>query len=120
MRLIDADALKDPLELQQASYARIGATERAEAFANCLWEIEQSPTIGGWISVKDRLPEESKTVLVARKYIQPGHKERRYVETAERIGFDWVSVEDEYKVHRQFHTPPYAWMPLPEPPKEDT
>ena len=73
----------------------------------------------GWISVKDRLPEQGKTVLVARKYVQPGHKERRYVETAELIGTSWVSIEDEYKMHRQFHTLPYAWMPLPEPPKEE-
>ena len=58
MRTIDADALKGPIELQRASYARIGATERAEAYANCLWEIAQAPTIGGWISVEDRLPEE--------------------------------------------------------------
>lgn len=71
-----------------------------------------------WISVKDRLPEQVKTVLVARKYVQPGHKEMRYVETAELIGTSWVSIEDEYKMHRQFHTLPYAWMPLPKPPKE--
>ena len=64
MRLIDADALKGPLELQQASYARIGATERAKAYADCLWEIEQAPTIGGWISVKDRLPETGTLALV--------------------------------------------------------
>ena len=72
-----------------------------------------------WISVMDRLPEEDTIVLVARKYAEPGHKERRYVETAERIGFYWVSQTDEYKLHRQFHTQPYAWMPLPEPPEVD-
>ena len=72
-----------------------------------------------WISVKDRLPEQGKTVIVARKYVKPGHKEKRYVETAELVGTSWVSVEDAYKIHRQFHTNPYAWMPLPEPPKEE-
>ena len=71
-----------------------------------------------WISVKDRLPEEDKTVLVVRKYVKPGHREIRYVETATRIGDDWVSNEDEYKINRNFHTQPYAWMPLPEPPKD--
>ena len=91
--------------------------------ADKIEELDERVTImsepHGWISVKDRLPEQGKTVLVARKYVQPGHKERRYVETAELIGASWVSIEDEYKMHRQFHTLPYAWMPLPEPPKEE-
>lgn len=69
-RLIDADALKGPIELQRESYARIGATERAEAYANCLWEIEQAPTVATdtnvlnkWISVKDRLPAETHSIF---------------------------------------------------------
>ena len=72
-----------------------------------------------WISVKDRLPEEDKIVLVAREFVWPGHKACRYVETAELIGSEWVSQTEEYKIRRRFHKSPYAWMPLPEPPKED-
>ena len=72
-----------------------------------------------WIMVKDRLPEEEKSVLVARKFIWPGRKVIRYVEIAERIGSDWTSDSDHYKIHRPYHTAPYAWMPLPEPPKEE-
>lgn len=64
-----------------------------------------------WIMAKDRLPEEEKLVLVARKFIWHGHK-LRYVEIAERVGSDWTSDSDHY------HTAPYAWMPLPEPPEE--
>ena len=67
MRLIDADALKGPIELQRASYARIGATERAEAYANCLWEIAQAPTIGGWISAKEQLPPDDRLVLAVKQ-----------------------------------------------------
>ena len=117
MRLIDADTLVDAMT---GACNIFDAHEVDTTIARTLITVAaKAPTVGGWISVKDRLPEEGKTVLVARKYIQPGHKERRYVETAERIGLDWVSVEDEYKVHRQFHTPPYAWMPLPKPPEAD-
>ena len=46
LRLIDADALIGPIKLQEESYRRCGAIERAEAYANCLWEIEQAPTVG--------------------------------------------------------------------------
>ncbi len=93
-----------------------GTSNAAMAAAIKLLKAQEAQ---GWISVKDRLPKEGKTVFVARKYVQPGRKETRYVETAGRIGLDWVSAEDEYKVHRSFHTQPYAWMPLPEPPKEE-
>lgn len=73
----------------------------------------------GWISVKDRLPPEGETVIVARKYVKPEQGVTRYVETAELIGSTWLSVNDPYKVNRHFHTDPYAWMPMPKPPKED-
>lgn len=80
-------------------------------------EALKEKTAGGWISVKDRMPEEDKKVLVARKFIWPGHKVIRYVEIAERIGSDWTSDSDEYKIYRPYHTDPYAWMPLQEPPE---
>ena len=73
----------------------------------------------GWINVNDKLPPEGETVIVARKYVKPGKGETRYVETAELIGSDWLSLNDEYKVNRQYHTDPYAWMPMPKPPNED-
>ena len=105
MRLIDADALKGPLELQRASYARIGATECAEAYANCLWEIAQAPTIGGWISVKDRLP---KTGTLALVFGSAGAMTvGRYI------------AADEWLVPGMFSAITH-WMPLPEPPKEVT
>ena len=55
MRLIDADALKNMrfscgmIDENQVIYAPI-----REVFKN----IDKAPTIGGWISVKDGLPEE--------------------------------------------------------------
>ena len=126
MRLIDADALLHYLNvlwsrtMPQGTDCGEAANERAamcRGIDDCIGVVQRFPSARSWISVKNKLPDEGKTVLVARKYVQPGHKERRYVETAERIGFEWVSETDEYKLHRQFHTQPYAWMPLPTPPE---
>ena len=124
MRLVDADALKDPLELQRASYARIGATERAEAYANALWEIEQAPTVGGWVSVKDRMPEKQIPVLV---YVPPnisGQDEYiGYVGMAyhTKLGGGWWAGTDGavYGAIGFIHEPTH-WMPLPKPQKEAT
>lgn len=69
-----------------------------------------------WISCSERLPGEETPVLVTRKFL--GTKdvpEKTYVEVAERIGSDWVSDSDEYKIARSRHTDPIAWMLLPEP-----
>jgi hypothetical protein len=38
--------------------------------------IDEQPTVGGWISVKDRMPPAGKVLLVARKYKEPGKKEQ--------------------------------------------
>ena len=148
MRLIDADALEGPLELQRASYERIGATERAEAYANCLWEIAQAPTVGGWVSVKDRLPESGKHVLAACeiRFIYGGKKTYvcealyaaqhtftvgKYPEDDEC--FDYDEDEDEYYLKEGWYEAIHNWdeyssvviedfvthwMPLPEPPQE--
>ena len=74
---------------------------------------------GGWVSVKDGLPDEDTEVLVARYLIQHG-KKKPYVETASRINDEWFSYTDEWKMDKKAHSKPYAWMQLPEPPKEET
>ena len=75
-----------------------------------------------WIPVTERLPEEEQTVLVVRIFL--GVKGQVppsvYVEIAERIGDDWCADSDEYKIARSRHTNPTHWMPLPEPPEEET
>lgn len=113
MRLIDADALIGPIKLQEESYRRCGAIERAEAYANCLWEIEQAQTVGGWISVKDRLPEVGDTVLFT------GMSSYGTWFSTKRGWFDgtfWKRDEGE-TVYSS--TPVTHWMPLPEPPEEE-
>lgn len=75
-----------------------------------------------WIPVTERLPEEEESVFVVRKFL--GVKGQvppcTYTEIAYRIGDRWVADSDEYKIARHRHTDPLYWMPLPEPPKEET
>ena len=60
----------------------------------------------GWISVKDRLPEECNQYLVC-------HERNMYLA--------WYSVSGRWYIEEAICEPGYIthWMPLPEPPKED-
>lgn len=75
-----------------------------------------------WIPVTERLPDEEESVFVVRKFL--GVKGQvppsTYTEIAYRIDDRWVADSDEYKIARHRHTDPLYWMPLPEPPKEET
>lgn len=60
MRLIDSDALVNPLKLQADSFRRIGEWVRADALDDCIVEIGEQPTVdaepvvhGRWIEVGD-------------------------------------------------------------------
>ena len=69
MRLIDADALKEQREAickgcEHYNYMRCASCNMNTAIA----QLENAPTIGGWIRVKDRLPEESCVVLAYHDY----------------------------------------------------
>ena len=55
-----------------------------------------------WISVKDKLPEEKKRVLVYRKT-------KTFVRDIQILEW-WLTDEDTYT----------HWMPLPEPPKDNS
>lgn len=103
MRPIDADALRE-------------ATQHA-AWIN--WkDVENAPTIGGWISVKDRLPKcMANKVLVWLEhedlvgYIGYGHYEKyKGVEM-------WYDLEHGEQFTKRGYTVTH-WMPLPEAPKE--
>lgn len=120
MRLIDADALWHDMETAEW-YNNADRDEVAEPL------ILSSQTIGGWISVKDRLPERkeylhesnvirgsSEYVLV---YISATFPYKRMFVTIGRYSYDemyprWIvrSSHDGDVTH---------WMPLPEPPEEE-
>jgi hypothetical protein len=99
MRLIDADALKEDLTRFYDN----------EVTARDL--IDEQPTICGWISVKDRLPELCEPVLLIGK---------------NKYG-NWYPAQigyyggDEWCVfgHGELQEPPIYWMQRPEPPKEE-
>jgi len=90
--------------------------------------IEAIPTALRWIPVTERLPEEEENVLVTvhfkglnQKFPSGWNdhiKECWYVDIANQFDGVWSSYSDEYKVARSRHEV-IAWMPLPEPYKEE-
>ena len=107
MRLIDADALIGSLH----NHAFLEGDDRSIVYN----VIQKQPTVGGWISVKDRLPDDGVFVLVcnddghmmvAKYESEVMHWEYKY------INYDWDVGDDEEQ------GPVFWWRPLPEPPKE--
>ena len=74
--------------------------------------IDVAPTIGGWISVKDRLPESEKNVFIFTEkgcvkralYLNDGTSDPWYI-FGNALGFSVDTITH--------------WMPITEPPKED-
>lgn len=115
MRVIDADALLE--ETKKYAYPSDMTTTVAIGIAET-W-IKNAPTIGGWISVKDRLPEQAgyrclvsaeygdgkRTVFTAfTGYGEPGWW------TYEAVYMEKVRESDN-RVHHNYHIT--HWMPLP-------
>ena len=74
--------------------------------------------------VIEALPEEETDVLVTRTFLGCKDVSRgwnnhippsTYVEVAQYFNGEWTALSDEYKIARNRHTNPVAWMPLPEP-----
>ena len=109
-RLIDADEIIHTCDLEEKAVGPdwdYGALRTA---------IEVAPTIqtfGGWLSVKDRLPENGQNILVAS-----AKTGTQYVSHKDLIYFDPdgnACVPTSYLQTFVFT----HWAPLPEPPKED-
>ena len=124
MRLIDADALQKAIDslpiypLTQEVFK--GHVDAAIANAPTVAKDTNVPT-NGWISVKDRLPENDNEVITAYKIddgkVMKKRNGKLFVKTGNWTGYRWISVWDEYKSFATEETVLY-WMPLPEPPKE--
>lgn len=69
----------------------------------------------GWISVKDRLPEEDKWILLTTGNFIGVGKYRRYPWYKEEEQPEWSDETSEY-----IHPEPTHWMKLPTPPKPGT
>lgn len=114
MRLIDADAMLS--ELKPITYEMEQNTVTIADMSNIMrnWVCRQptAPAYGQWVSVKDRLPEVQKEVLI---YLP----EYDSVEIAALFEIpsmnlrEWAQNEDAYMLDEVSY-----WMPLPEPPEE--
>lgn len=109
MRLIDADALV--YELTEMVRHNTGEYKNGIAVARLV--VMDTPTANGWVSVKDRLPDNSGLYLTWCK--SPLGNRGFYRLSDYKVGngwYDWVhhDYSDSYVVF---------WMPLPEPPKEE-
>jgi hypothetical protein len=124
MRLIDADAL-DKRIYEEIPIKEFGTVKRMARMREIVGE---APTVGGWISVKDRLPEaagyECLVCAVNENYNQT------HVFTA-HTGYGepgWWTSNVHYMSRAKSPTDNSLhpalkvthWMPLPEPPKEET
>lgn len=136
-RLIDADALKKQIEdfhckdCDNYNFVRC----RACWVDDTITYLEEAPTIGGWISVKDKLPEmhmtyrydgdppeevpsgicKSKIVQVAVLCKESGEPEYFVGRGFLRDG-EWWDCDGFYESPIHFEVT--HWMPLPEPPEE--
>lgn len=108
-RLIDADALKEAVWEDD----RINDLE----YATVTMLIEKQPTIGGWVSVKDRMPGDGVFVLVCN---DDGHMMIAKYES-ELIRWEYKYTNYDHDVWDDDEQGPVCWwMPLPEPLKEET
>lgn len=112
MRLIDADALKDDLEYEWDH-------NDSDDFANkCVWRVlEDAPTINQqrWIPVDERMPERN-------KMDSTGKYREAYLVTTGFMTFTARFNEYGYWVlwgYQQVLKNIIAWMPLPDPYKEE-
>jgi len=119
MRLIDADALKKECGMGLGSCndcpqnTRRCQLDMEFTRMDICGMIDDAPTVGGWISVKDRLPEKEGQYLCwfGKNTVCKGAAIATYLEEWKAFG----SFESLKTYPNVTH-----WMPLPEPPEEET
>ncbi len=104
MRMIDADVLERKLMVMPDE----------ELCEDCCYNvvnaISEMPTIGGWISVKDKLPDKQGVYLVAFKPPFPKVTIAWWATTE----FGWYDLEYNFYTDGISH-----WMPLPPMPEQE-
>ncbi len=107
MRLIDGDALLEIVEDHTTTVSFCLTVDEAKGKSRMkqliVEDIRNMPTVNSWISVKDRLPDEGKYVLVW-----------------ESQGFAYCDklICGIWNIGASNGAIITHWMPLPEPPKE--
>ena len=139
MRLIDADALKREWHMGEK------CEECEQDARQCQYDdsftrmdicsmLDDAPTVGGWVSVKDRLPEENVAVNIVYVNTDPENycehiKDKPFTATGVYFRGEWYwwssVVQDYLAEYGVGYTDKMDkaiivthWMPLPEPPKE--
>ena len=121
MRLIDADALKKEWSMGLGSCNDCPQNTRRCQLdmdftrMDICGMIDDAPTVGGWISVKDRLPETRHAVLV----YTPHYKNIWAASMHEDGNWYTWSPRDGVYLDPDWHGPIAYWMPFPESPKEE-
>lgn len=119
MRQIDADALKEKVEAIVFGCNLMGdeyqcrLSDTIDYISDVL--IEGAPTIGGWIPCSERLPDYREAVLISTIW-GVRMAERDAVKEGVTDDFWYLFLDD--AIARPMYV--YAWMPLPEPYKEET
>ena len=106
MRLIDADALIEWLSIVPLENGMINPDVVVDF-------IRTMPGCGGWISVKDRLPDKDVFVLTYGDGIMEVMKLSDA--TVAGVTLEMWKTNDDYFIWTEDVT---HWMPLPEPPKD--
>ena len=126
-RMIDADALIDNIktfsciDCERRKGMKNGKLKflyeigdvpcRACDVADMIDTIDEAQTVGGWISVKDRLPEDAGIYIICDHY--GNVMSRHFCKKSDKFAGYWHANGS------KFYGNPTHWMPLPEPPKEE-
>ena len=113
MRMIDADALVDKLEQIISDYTSHGMYPSDFDIRYAIDMVEDTPTLtpqNEWVSVEERLPENSAEVLMWRekwKIAEAGTYRNACFLVYDALGDSYKADDITY------------WMPLPAPPKKE-
>lgn len=105
MRLIDADAIIEWIDENVSEYTPYALVTKAIVIS-ALKSKNVAPTVGEWVSVKDRLPEKNGDYIT---YDRDGTVWPHFFTASSKVWEDALGFSTELVTH---------WMPLPEPPKE--
>lgn len=107
MRLIDADALEKRFQALLAHIYEKGDNDAA--LLTVIQMVKSAPTVGGWISTNERLPEEWQTVIALLYYSRSLIEFESAQYTNKHFSTEECYIPDHLVTH---------WLPIPEPPEE--